>query len=92
MTETVTLENMGGENYTENIEITVYDPKGFQKLVEVKPKPTNVEREMNILDLEHQIQYAKQKIDINEKETEFLIKEIKECKLKLAEIKSKPIQ
>ena len=64
-----------------------YDSKGFQKLAKFEQKPVNIEREMNILDLEQQIQYAKQKININNKENEFLIKEIKDCKLKLAEIR-----
>ena len=63
-----------------------FDSKGFQELKKTD-NVKKIDKPLLIYELELKINYAKQKIDINNKENEHLIKEIKELKIKLAELK-----
>ena len=63
-----------------------FDTEGFLELKKTD-NVKKIDKQLDANDLQYQINYAKQKIDINNKENEYLIKEIKELKIKLAELK-----
>lgn len=76
------IENLQIKLLKKVLKMNNYDSKGFLELV----KPGIIVRPLQAKDIQRQINYDKWKIDLNNKETESLIKEIKELRLKLAEM------